>query len=121
MPLRIFRRPTGKCDQGYAANDREHKDCRCKISVEGQLRDKVIRSSAGTRSLSRAQALVRKAEQTGKREVTPDVLDSAAKDSGTTIEDAIKAFLSHCASKSGGNLLAPTVSKYRTAVERLKN
>lgn len=47
MPLQIFRRHTGKRDKGYRATDREHKDCRCKISVEGKLGDEFIRSSTG--------------------------------------------------------------------------
>lgn len=117
MPLTIFRRHTGKCDKGYLPADRAHKDCRCKISVEGKLGDQFIRKSAGTRSLSRAQALVKRAEKTGVWESSPDVETQPT--SGIEIRDAVKAFLAHCESSSGSNLLGPTVSKYRTAVERL--
>lgn len=119
MPLQIFRRHTGKCEKEYRPTDREHKDCRCKISVEGKLGDEFIRSSAGTRSLSRAQALVKRAEKIGKWEITPDVETQAS--TGIEIKDAIKAFLVHCAAESGGNVVGVTVSKYRTAVERLQD
>jgi site-specific recombinase XerD len=61
--------------------------------------------------------MVRRAEQTGVWEAMPDVV--VAPTVGITIEDSVKAFLTHCEATSGANLQAPTISKYRTAVERL--
>jgi integrase len=69
--------------------------------------------------MSRAQALVKRAEKLGKWEVSPDV--AAQPTPGVEIREAVETFLIQRESKSGSNLLPPTVSKYRTAVERLRD
>lgn len=119
MGLTIFRRHTGKCDKGYHPTDRINNDCRCRVSVEGKLGDEFIRKATGTRSLSRARALVKRAVKKGHWE-TLDARGTGERPSGgVSVRAAATAFLKNCKSASGSNLLPPTVSKYRTAVERL--
>jgi hypothetical protein len=70
--------------------------------------------------LSRAQALVKRAVKKGVWEEIVDDRESGERpSSGVAVMAAVKAFLKDCESASGSNLLPPTVSKYRTAVERL--
>jgi hypothetical protein len=120
MPLQAFRVHTGKCEKGYKRADREHQDCRCKISVEGKLGNRLIRSSTGTRSLRLALALIENAEKTGNWKTAQDIHDTPSAKGTVPIQTAIRVFLDHCASKSGKDLPRATVSEFRTALERLE-
>src|SRR5690348_15085900 len=66
MALSLFRLHTGSCNQQYERGNREGRDCRCVIHVEGGLNGEFIRASTRTRAWSRAEAQVKKAERLGR-------------------------------------------------------
>jgi integrase len=87
------------------------------IHVEGSLNGELLRVSTRTRAWTRAEAQVKTAERLG-RWLRTEVDDEAAS-KAPTIQLAIDAYIARLKSKSGRNLLDPTVAKHRTTVQRL--
>jgi integrase len=119
MPLTLYRRHTSACDKQYSPYDRSGRDCRCMIQVEGALGGEFVRTSTRTRAWSRAEAALKKAERLGRWVAVEGSDDSGPAVHAPTVQVAVDSYLARLKSKSGRNLLDPTVSKHRTTVQRL--
>jgi integrase len=89
------------------------------IHVEGSLNGEFIRTSTRTRAWSRADSNVKRSERLGRWVVVEEGADDSEATLAPALKEGFDAYLGRLKSKSGRNLLEPTVSKHRTTITRL--
>jgi len=91
------------------------------IHVEGGIGSEFVRQSSGTRAWAQALEMIKRAERLGwwERPVPPLEEPEGAGVKRRLIAEVVDEYLSDCESTHGRHLSGPTVTKYRTLLNRL--
>src|SRR5690348_12210929 len=101
--LTNYRRHSPTCP--HASKGRAYRNCKCTIWVQGTLEGHPMRESLHTNVWTRAQAIIRDWEATGRKS-----------ERLITIPDACKAFLDDCADRG---LSESSIQTYRKLTDKL--
>ena len=105
--LTIFRRHKKDCE--HRGEGRKYRRCRCPISVEGLIGERLVRESLKTCDWERAQSIVREWEAEGRR---------IGQSQPVRIEEATEKFLADARARK---LADQTVYKYTLLLRRLRD
>jgi integrase len=133
--LNLYREHTKSCTQKRRARQHSRKaeeapslgwkKCGCPIYASGTLKDGFQRKKTGYTTWAEAEAQATKWEQAGSwsgrvpsvAPITPAESDPGKTSSGTTIEEAVKAFLAKCERRG---IQGPTYRKYKTFTKQFR-